>query len=486
MKLNQLLQSLTTYTVQNECDVEIRDITTNSNEVRPGSLFLCLRGYTVDGHNYVPAAIQKGAVAIVSEKPLDVSCPVVIVKDTHRAVARLAAHFYGHPTENLHLVGITGTNGKTSTSHMINHFFRENKKTTGLIGTIQMLVGEEIFEVKNTTPDALTLQRTFQYMLSKNVDTAVMEVSSHALSLGRVHGCAYDVAVFTNLTQDHLDFHGSMERYFQAKSLLFSQMGNSFTEKPRYAIVNVDDAVADALIESTQAHIYTYGIDSTADFRATNMRMTSGGTSFTLTVFEDTFEVTTQLVGKFNVYNLLAAFAAGYASGLSLESMLGSVQTLRAVGGRFELVDAGQPYTVLVDYAHTPDSLKNVLETVKEFAVGKVWCIVGCGGDRDRTKRPLMAGIAARLADQPVFTSDNPRTEEPEAILNDMLTGVESGVCEVIVDRKEAIQQVISRAQPEDVVLIAGKGHETYQIIGKEIFPFDDRKIARAAIAERM
>jgi UDP-N-acetylmuramoyl-L-alanyl-D-glutamate--2,6-diaminopimelate ligase len=347
-------------------------------------------------------------------------------------------------------------------------------------------IADQIIETKNTTPESLTLQKTFNQMVDAGVNTAVMEVSSHALDLGRVHGCEYNVAVFTNLTQDHLDYHQTMEEYKRAKSLLFAQLGNTFDlNKPKYAVLNADDDASEMYSRSTAAHVVTYGIEQKADLKAKNIQMTPKGTVFDLEIMGVTYPIRMQLIGKFSVYNVLASIAAALVSGLEMEQIIHSVESVEGVAGRFELVNAGQDFTVIVDYAHTPDSLENVLKTIQHFAEKKVFVIVGCGGDRDRTKRPLMAQIACQLATDPILTSDNPRSEDPLDILKDMEAGVKGETYQVIPDRRKAIYTAVSQASAGDVILIAGKGHETYQIIGKEVHDFDDRLVAREAIEGR-
>ena len=481
MKLHTLLSSLPFCQYDKEENPTITSIENDHRLVVSGSLFICVKGYTVDGHDLAQAAAERGAAAILAERPVDAAVPVILVNDTYRAMAVLADAFYGHPTRNLTLVGITGTNGKTTTSHLIEKLLNDQGKKTGLIGTMYTKIGSEIAETKNTTPDSVTLQKLFSRMAESNVDAAVMEVSSHALELGRVHRSDYDIAVFTNLTQDHLDFHGTMERYKHAKTLLFSQLGNSF-DKPKFAVINRDDEAAEDFIRATAATVITYGIDRDADVRAKDISITAAGTRFTLSAGNETKEMKLQLVGKFNIYNTLAAVAVGLCMGMELDAIIESLGEVKGVPGRFELVDEGQDFTVIVDYAHTPDSLENVLRTVNEFAAGDTFVVVGCGGDRDRTKRPIMAQIGCQFADVPVFTSDNPRSEDPADILNDMVKGVEGKDFQAIVDRREAINWAISQAKANDVIMIAGKGHETYQQIGTEKFDFDDREIAREAI----
>ncbi|MEX3713087.1 UDP-N-acetylmuramoyl-L-alanyl-D-glutamate--2,6-diaminopimelate ligase [Cytobacillus horneckiae] len=486
MKLHTLLQKLQPYLTYNEEDIEITSIENDNRTVEEGSLFVCIKGYTVDGHDFASSAVEKGAVAVIAERQLNLPVPVFVVKNTRRAMALLADAFYGQPSQQLHLIGVTGTNGKTTISHIIDKILADAGKTTGLIGTMYTKIGNQTFEVKNTTPESLTLQRTFNKMKDSGVTSAVMEVSSHSLDEGRVHGCDYDIAVFTNLTQDHLDYHQTMDEYRRAKGLLFAQLGNAFHyDRPKYAILNADDAASYDYEKSTSAYVLSYGIDHDADFRATHIQMTSAGTSFDLITPVGSYSIQMQLIGKFSVYNVLASIAAAFASNIPMESIIHSVEEVKGVSGRFETVDAGQDFSVIVDYSHTPDSLENALKTVKQIAGQRIFTVVGCGGDRDRSKRPIMAKIACEYSTDAIFTSDNPRTEDPDEILKDMEAGVKGQSYKVITDRKEAIEYAVKQAGKGDCILIAGKGHETYQQIGHEIIDFDDRLIAKAAIEER-
>lgn len=486
MDLRELLTHLHDFVQLPEQNIDITSIEMDSREVKPGALFICIDGYTVDGHSFAQMAVEKGAVAILAEKPVDVEVPVVRVKSTKRAMAVLADAFYNQPTQKMHLIGVTGTNGKTTITHLIEHIFKSQHKKTGLIGTIEIRIGDTSYDVKNTTPESLTLQKTFNQMVEENVEVAMMEVSSHALDLGRVHGCDFDVAVFSNLTQDHLDYHHTMEDYRRAKGLLFAQLGNAYNHtRPKFAVLNVDDAATEEYIKNTAATVITYGIDRESDIRATNIQITNSGTTFDLTTPTETVSVEMKLIGKFSVYNVLAATAACLVSGLPLSVIVEEIKVLEGVSGRFEVVDAQQDFTVIVDYAHTPDSLENVLKTVKEFAKRNIYVIVGCGGDRDRTKRPIMARIAAEYSTQAILTSDNPRSEDPLAILKDMEKGLDTDNYVTIADRAEAIRYAVETAHADDVIVIAGKGHETYQIIGKKVFDFDDREVARKMIEER-
>ncbi|MBL0388002.1 UDP-N-acetylmuramoyl-L-alanyl-D-glutamate--2,6-diaminopimelate ligase [Tumebacillus sp. ITR2] len=489
MRLRELIAPIILKRVVGSDDVEITHITPDSREVQPGSLFVALRGYTVDGHDYVQKAVAAGASAVVVESEfVGLAAPQVIVPNTGTMAAVLASVFYQHPSKSMKVIGVTGTNGKTTTTSLIERVLRENGQETGLIGTLKVKYADVEYETSNTTPEALVLQRIFREMLDAGVQYPVMEVSSHALELGRVAGTQYRTAVFTNLTQDHLDYHGSMEEYRNAKAKFFSRLGNTYSDTPSegsYAVINVDDPEADFFRAATTAQVITYGIDHEADVRAIDVKIESHGVSYKLISFAGTAEFNLQMTGKFNVYNTLAATAACLLEGLTLEQIKTTLESVSGVDGRFERVNAGQKFAVIVDYSHTPDSLENALKTVREFAKGRVMCLVGCGGDRDRTKRPIMAKIATDYADLAVLTSDNPRTEDPELILDDMEAGVqdvEKNRYVRIADRAEAISFAIEQAQEDDVILIAGKGHETYQIIGKTKTHFDDREVAAAAI----
>ncbi|SFA75524.1 MULTISPECIES: UDP-N-acetylmuramoyl-L-alanyl-D-glutamate--2,6-diaminopimelate ligase [unclassified Bacillus (in: firmicutes)] len=487
MKLHELLESLHLIIPFEGPNPEIISIENDNRKVQKGSLFICIKGYTVDGHDFAQAAVDSGAAAIVAERPLSVNIPVIVVRNTTRAMAVLADAFYGQPSQNLHLIGITGTNGKTTTSHLIENILRDAGSKTGLIGTMYAKIGDEIIETKNTTPESLTLQKTFKQMVDAEVDATVMEVSSHALVVGRTHGTDFDIAVFTNLSQDHLDYHHTMEEYKNAKGLLFSQLGNAYNPvNPKFAILNADDAATPSYIEMTAAKVVTYGIDQDADILAKDIIVTANGTQFTLSVSGKEHKVSIMMAGKFNVYNVLASIATGLVSGIPIEGIIETIQKIEGVSGRFELVKGNQDFSVIVDYAHTPDSLENVLKTIQQFAEKRVFVVVGCGGDRDKTKRPLMAKIACEYGTDAIFTADNPRSEDPLAILKDMEAGVIGEKYISIPDRTEAIECAIKEAKSGDVILIAGKGHETYQDFGDKVIDFDDREVAKKAIAAKL
>ncbi|SFE40998.1 UDP-N-acetylmuramoyl-L-alanyl-D-glutamate--2,6-diaminopimelate ligase [Alteribacillus iranensis] len=482
-KLNDLTKHLLVKELTNTGDPVITSLEMDSREVEKGSLFFCIKGYTVDGHDFARQAEERGAAALVAERPVNVNIPVVLVKDVKKAMAVMSNVFYDFPTNSFQLVGITGTNGKTTTSHLVEAMFRRASKKTGLVGTMYTKIGDRETEAKNTTPESLVLQKLFMEMREKQVEACAMEVSSHALDLGRTHGCDFNTAVFTNLTKDHLDYHHTMEAYKQAKSLLFSQLGNTYDGNRKTAVLNADDSASKDFMRMTAAQVLTYGIETECDIRAKNVVITPTETTFTLTTPWEERLVTMSLIGKFSVYNALAAAAACLAEGVSIDVIVETLEETKGVAGRFESVDAGQDFAVIVDYAHTPDSLENVLETIQGITEGRVITVVGCGGDRDATKRPEMANIAIQYSNHSIFTSDNPRTEDPQKILGDMTTGLqEKGSYQVIVDRREAIRKAVKEAGDGDVVLIAGKGHETYQDVGDKVLDFDDREEARQAI----
>lgn len=491
MQIRELASLLVGARMEGEADGVITGLETDSRKVQPGYLFICLTGSVQDGHDYAQQAVERGAAAIVISRPIDVNVCKIHVKDTRLAMAIMSNHYFDYPSQALKLIGITGTNGKTTISFLIEKMLADHGLRTGLMGTIRMKIGERAYDVKNTTQEALELQRNLREMCNADADACVMEVSSHALAMGRVKGCRFRTAIFTNLTQDHLDYHQTMEQYKQAKGLLFSQLGNTYTGDPdqrQYAVLNADDPASSYYASITAAQVLTYGIDREADVRAHEVRITAEGTRFRIvTSFAGSCEIELKLIGKFSVYNALAAVTAGLLEGIPLEAIKRSLEPVTGVEGRFESVGEGQDFLVIVDYAHTPDSLENVLSTISEFAEGRILCVFGCGGDRDRTKRPLMGEIAARYSDHVFLTSDNPRSEDPERILLDIEEGVKragalASSYERIVDRKQAIERAIAAAKAGDVVLIAGKGHETYQEAGGVRIDFDDRLVAKNAI----
>lgn len=488
MKLIDVLQPVAFYDYNSDIEgVDIRDIANDSREVTPGTLFVCIKGYTVDGHDFIEESVQKGAVAIIAEKDVSAPVPVIRVRDTARVLAMIANKFYDFPTKHMPLIGVTGTNGKTTVTYLLEAIFGRFQKKTGLLGTIQLKIGEEAYPLANTTPDALSLQKTFRRMEDAHVTTAIMEVSSHGLDLGRVYGCDFDVAIFTNLSRDHLDYHKNMDDYIRAKSMLFAQLGNQYTDRPgKFAVLNVDDVYFSLLERSTSQEILTYGYENDAQVMAKDVSLTVSGTSFTLVTPRGQISIQSQMIGMFNVYNMLAASATALTQQVPLPIIKEALDDMKGVSGRFEpVVTANTAFTTIVDFAHTPDSLENVLETIKRFAKAKIYVVVGCGGDRDASKRPLMANVALEYASHAVFTSDNPRTEDPLAILHDMTDSLEKTHYEMIQDRRRAIRHVIDLAESDDIILIAGKGHETHQLINHTKYDFDDRVVAKEAMLEK-
>jgi UDP-N-acetylmuramoyl-L-alanyl-D-glutamate--2,6-diaminopimelate ligase len=457
-------------------DVEITDLAYDSRAVGPGTLFFCVTGLSSDGHEFAPEAVARGAAALVVERPLGLGVPEIRVEDARAAMAPVAATFFGHPTASLEVVGVTGTNGKTTTAFLVRSLLIAAGRRTGLLGTVRSVVGGVERAVQRTTPEAIDLQRTFREMLAAGDVAASIEVSSHALELHRADAIAFAAAVFTNLTQDHLDFHPTMEHYYAAKRRLFT------AAKPAVAVVNIDDSYG-ARLASELAEAITFGLDSQhASYRAERLETGLGGSSFTVRAPDATVELRSPLCGRFNVYNVLGAVAAARALGVSWEAIGPAIESADQVPGRFEQVDEGQPFAVLVDYAHTPDSLENVLASARLLTDSTLHVVFGCGGDRDRAKRPLMGAIAARLADRVIITSDNPRSEDPGAIIEQILAGIDVEV-EHDADRRRAIAAAIAGASPGDVVVIAGKGHEQGQEFeGGRKLPFDDVTVARDAL----
>jgi UDP-N-acetylmuramyl-tripeptide synthetase len=491
MLLTDLINRIEAHKVIGSPKVRIKGLTYDSRRVVPGDLFICLPGAKVDGHDFAQQALEHGAVAIIAERELPLGdITQIIVSDSRKTMAKLSAIFYNYPSNRLRLIGITGTNGKTTTTYLIKAILEEAGYGVGLIGTIQSLIGQRVIPVKNTTPESLDLQNLLHQMSEEKLDYAVMEVSSHALSIGRVAGCEYDTAIFTNLTTDHLDFHASFENYAAAKAKLFAGLGKDAQKQgPKTAVINLDDPYGTFMAGQTTERVLTYGIQQGSAIQAKNVQVTARGTSFIAATPHGEIPLQLKITGMFNVYNTMAAIGAGLAEGIAPEIMKRALEKFTSVAGRFELVEGGQDFAVVVDYAHTPDGLENILQTAKEFARGKIILVFGCGGDRDRTKRPMMGALAAQYADFTVVTSDNPRSEEPFSIMEE----IERGLCEagarvdqyvMISDRKDAIREAITLAQPDDIVLIAGKGHETYQILKERTIPFDDREVARTILKE--
>jgi UDP-N-acetylmuramoyl-L-alanyl-D-glutamate--2,6-diaminopimelate ligase len=460
-------------------EVEISGLAYDNRSVTRGTLFFCVPGFKVDGHDFAPDAVERGAVALVCARPLGLGVPEVVVEDVRASMAEVAARFHGDPTARLRVAGITGTNGKTTTAFLVRSILEQAGHRTGLLGTVASIVGGVQEPVERTTPEAIDLQATFARMLDSGDTACAMEVSSHALHLRRVEGIHFAARVFTNLTQDHLDFHPSMEDYFVAKRMLFDRPGGP-------SIVNADDEYGCRLAREIPGAL-TFGIEHEADYRAHGVEFDTAGSTFTLRgPGGDDLPIRTRLPGLFNVQNALAAIAATHALGVPVETAVRALETAERVPGRFEPVDEGQEFAVLVDYAHTPDSLENVLRAAREITRGRLHVVFGAGGDRDQGKRPLMGRVASDLADRAIVTSDNPRSEDPGAIVDQVLAGT-GGAAEREVDRRRAIALAIEAAEPGDVVVIAGKGHEQGQEFeGGRKEPFDDVTVAREALRETL
>ncbi len=463
----------------NECNeaftnVDITGIAYDSRAVMRGNAFVCIKGFETDGHKYVDSAVKNGAALIVAQDEIDVPIPVLYVEDTRKTLADISCTYYGNPSKNFKLVGITGTNGKTSITYLLKSILEENGMCVGVIGTNQNIIGDKVLLTQSntpTTPNSLELQQLFSEMASSMADCVVMEVSSHALELDRVRGCAFDVGVFTNLTRDHLDFHETMENYRDAKAKLFD-----ISEK---GVINADDEAGRFIAKSKDCQTLTIGIDTQTDLKAENIKIAASGVDFDVIYEGKSYPMHLCIPGKFSVYNAMCAIGAAFSLGVDMPTIQRGLNKATGVMGRCEVVPTDTDYTVIIDYAHTPDGLENIIKTVKEFAKGRVITLFGCGGDRDSSKRAIMGEIAGRYSDYCILTSDNPRTEEPLSIVKMIEEGIKKTQSEysLIVDRKEAIEYALRNAQKDDVIILAGKGQETYQIIGKTKIDFDERVV---------
>ncbi len=487
--LEQLIKGLEYRAVGQDTHVDIKGIAYDSRKIEPGYLFVALKGHNQDGHEYVGDALARGAVALIVEKPLpfEVTAAVIEVKDSRRALSILAKNFFEEPFQGMTLIGITGTNGKTTTSYLVESIFNATGFRCGVIGTVNYRFGGHICAAPVTTPESLDLMRALRKMADSGVTHCVIEVSSHALDQGRVRDCPFRVAVFTNISRDHLDYHKTMDSYFMAKSKLFTGL-NGEGPNPPAAVINNDSREGKKLVSLTPCPVLTYGMKENCDIRPYQAKVSREGIEAALDTPAGRINIKSRLLGSFNLYNIMAATGAAIALGTEPSAISEGISNLSSVPGRMELVDNPRGVTIVVDYAHTPDALSNVLKTLRELTCGKLITVFGCGGDRDKGKRPQMGRIAADMSDFVIITSDNPRSEDPVSIARD----VEQGVVEHIpsygyvieLDRAIAIGRAIEMAGHEDVILIAGKGHETYQIIRGEIRPFDDREVARRLASE--
>lgn len=484
MQFTDLIKYLSDARVVRGGEAEITGITYDSRNVQPGWLFIAIRGGSFDGHNFIDSAISSGASAIIAERdPGDIDVPCAIVPDGKLAMGVISAPFFGNPTRKIKLVGVTGTSGKTTVTHLIQAIFNSAGHTAGLIGTMGARAADHYIETHHTTPQSVDLQRIFAQMVDDGVDTVAIETSSHGLYQGRTTGCEFDCGVFTNIARDHLDFHGTVENYLDAKLILFRDYPTK-SDKSFVAVVNADDPAAGQVIDASPKSM-TFAIDSPADVKASNIKVTDRSVEFDLTYSCESVPIKLGIGGYFNVYNALASATAALAMGLDMDSIVKGLASAHQVPGRFESVDCGQDFGVIVDYAHTPDELENVLRTARDITSNNLIVTFGCGGDRDRGKRPIMGSIAAELADLLVVTSDNPRTEEPVSIITEILTGISDNDRSRVTiqpDRGEAIKEAVLMANPGDVVVIAGKGHEDYQIFADRTIHFDDRQVAREVL----
>ena len=509
MELRKLLEGVEIRKISGETLKEIEGIAYHSKQVQKGFLFAAVRGIEADGHQFVKEAIERGAEAIVLEEEPQISHRTMIfVPNSRQALGKISSNFYGDPSSRIRLIGITGTNGKTTTTYLLESILKKAGCKVGVIGTINYRFGEKTIPAPNTTPESLDLQRILGEMLREGTSHVIMEVSSHGLDLDRVYGCQFDGAVFTNLTSEHLDYHKTLEQYFDSKKKLFSDYLVKSLKERRFAVTNDDDPRGGKIVEGINLPVIRYGLNSSSGITADQVASSFEGLSCRIKTPEGDIFVHSKLIGNFNLYNILAAVAVGIAMGLPLETLKQGVEGLEGVAGRFEKVVNQRGIHVIVDYAHTHDALERVLLGLRDIlesgarSDGKMITVFGCGGDRDRTKRPLMGEIAGRYSDLAILTSDNPRTEDPLAILGEVEKGFQSlrlrkwDVDEIklwrlekgylkVPDRREAIRMAIRLAQPSDTVLIAGKGHEDYQIVGKKKFPFDDRIEAKKALEDK-
>jgi UDP-N-acetylmuramoyl-L-alanyl-D-glutamate--2,6-diaminopimelate ligase len=489
--LQELINLLPNPAVQGKSDLAIGNIAHDSRMVNPGTLFVCLSGVKTDGHKYIIEAYKQGAVAVLVEREVEdipQGLTVINVADTREAMMAITPYFFSYPSRKLRMIGVTGTNGKTTTTYLIRSILQKAGFQVGIIGTIQNSIGDRVVPTKNTTPDVIDLQRLLTEMVECKMDYVVMEVSSHALALNRVAGCEFDVGIFTNMTQDHLDFHVTFENYLEAKTKLFQMLSSADNQKEgKTAVINADDKASAFILGKTECKTITYGIYDSADLQAKNTNIQSAGARFDIRGSFGEMPLKLKITGLFNVYNILSAVGAALAEGIDTKVIREALEEFKSVPGRFELVDAGQPFSVIVDYAHTPDGLENILKTAKQITTQRIIVVFGCGGDRDRTKRPIMGKIAAIYGNVVIATSDNPRTEDPDVILNEVEIGIVEGltpgkIYEKISDRRTAIERALHLAQEEDVVIIAGKGHEDYQILKDRTISFDDKEVAREII----
>ncbi|HHW57701.1 MAG TPA: UDP-N-acetylmuramoyl-L-alanyl-D-glutamate--2,6-diaminopimelate ligase [Clostridia bacterium] len=479
MKLEDVLKGIKCE-IKGNPNIDINGVCYDSRKAKNKYLFIAMKGFKTDGILYVEDAIKNGAIAIVTDREIGEypGVTVVLVEDARVAMAKIASNFYNNPTSKLTLIGITGTNGKTSVTYMLKAILERQNNKVGLVGTIQNMIGDKVIPSIHTTPESVDLQELFGMMVSEGVKYVVMEVSSHSLALHRVDECEFDIAVFTNLSQDHLDFHQNMEEYAKTKSKLFKMA-------KRASVINIDDKYACMMIESSKAKVLTYGVKDFAYVMAKDIKNSLNGVRFKVQIEDKKEDISLKIPGLFNVYNALAAVTVADFLGIPLRSVREALSHV-TVKGRFEPVETGRDFYVFIDYAHTPDGIQNIMEALKEYKTGRKILLFGAGGDRDKTKRPLMGEVAGKYADFCILTSDNPRSENPREIILQIEEGIKKTNCPYVVieNRKEAIRYALINAQKDDVIILAGKGHETYQIIGDKVIPFDEREIVKEILSE--
>jgi UDP-N-acetylmuramoyl-L-alanyl-D-glutamate--2,6-diaminopimelate ligase len=479
MKAKELLNTVNVIEGKDKLDINISGVAYDSRNVKKGDVFVCIKGFKTDGHDFINDAIKKGAVLIVCQNRPEISVPYVIVEDTRHALAIISCNFYDNPSKKFKLIGVTGTNGKTSTTYILKSILENANKKVGLIGTNQNMIGQKVIKSKHTTPESLELQALLSEMYDCGMEYVVMEVSSHSLELKRVDGCVFEIGIFTNLTQDHLDFHEDMQSYLDAKKKLFNMS--------RIAVLNRDDNAFSQIKNSTSAKTYSFSINyNDADLIAKNIRQKYNGVEFEVLSNNDIERLEINIPGKFSIYNALGGALAALKLGIGFEQIKYALKEFDGVKGRAELVNIGTDFSVMIDYAHTPDGLLNIINTINEYKKGRLITLFGCGGDRDNKKRHIMGDIATQLSDICIITSDNPRSEDPQKIIEEIVSGIKKGTCEYVTieNRKEAIKYGLSISKKDDILLLAGKGHEDYQILKDKTIEFDERKIVKELASE--
>ncbi|WP_434577364.1 UDP-N-acetylmuramoyl-L-alanyl-D-glutamate--2,6-diaminopimelate ligase [Thermoanaerobacterium thermosaccharolyticum] len=475
MRLADVLKDIEYTIVKGNVDVDIRGICYDSRNSKDGSMFVAIKGFKSDGADYIGDAIERGAVAVLVDGEISIDKDITLIKvqNTRKSLAKIASNYYGDPSKQLFLIGVTGTNGKTSVTYMIKSILESQNNKVGLIGTIQNMIGDKVYPTERTTPESLDLQRYLRLMVDEGVKYVVMEVSSHSLALNRVDECDFDIAVFTNLTQDHLDFHKTMDDYANAKAKLFRMAKTA-------CVINIDDDYSSLIIENSNAKVVTYGIKDYAYIMAKDIKNDIKGAKYTVQIEDIKSDIALKIPGLFSVYNSLAAISVAFILGIPLQSVKIALKDVK-IKGRFEVLDIDAPYNVVIDYAHTPDGLENLMKAFGEYDTGRKILLFGCGGDRDKGKRPKMGEVAGKYADFVIITSDNPRSEDPMQIISEIEMGIKNTKCpyKIIENRKEAIKYALSIAKDNDIVILAGKGHETYQVLKDRVIDFDEREMVK-------